>query len=98
MLDVSGIVTGKLRLNVRLVELSSLIGAAVDAVRPAADSKGIQLQTVLDPRAGPVSGDPDRLQQESALECGEVHTQRRASASPARAHQLAGGDCGERYL
>src|SRR5437867_8578561 len=49
MLDVSGIVTGKLRLNVRLVELPSVIEAVVDAVRPAVDSKGIQLQMVLDP-------------------------------------------------
>jgi CheY-like chemotaxis protein/anti-sigma regulatory factor (Ser/Thr protein kinase) len=40
-----------------------VIEAAVDSVRPAAEAKGIRLQVVLDPRAGPVSGDPDRLQQ-----------------------------------
>ncbi|HVF27723.1 MAG TPA: ATP-binding protein, partial [Pyrinomonadaceae bacterium] len=63
LLDVSRVMTGKLRLDVRSVELSSVIVAATDAVRPAAEGKGIRLQTLLDPKAGPVSGDPDRLQQ-----------------------------------
>jgi signal transduction histidine kinase/CheY-like chemotaxis protein len=63
LLDISRIVTGKLRLDVRLVDLVTVTEAALDAVRPAADAKGIGLQSVLDPRAGPVSGDPDRLQQ-----------------------------------
>jgi PAS domain S-box-containing protein len=63
LLDVSRITSGKLRLDVRSVDLVSLIEAAIDSVQPAADAKGIRLQAVLDPRAGPVSGDPDRLQQ-----------------------------------
>jgi len=63
LLDVSRIVTGKLRLDVAPVEPATVVEAALDAVRPAADAKGIQLQAVLDPRAGPVSGDADRLQQ-----------------------------------
>ena len=63
ILDVSRIIRGKLRLNVRAVELAPVVEAAVDAVRPAADAKGIRLQVVLDRLAGPVSGDPDRLQQ-----------------------------------
>jgi PAS domain S-box-containing protein len=63
LLDVSRVMTGKLRLDVRSVELSSVIVAATDAVRPAAEGKGIRLQTLLDPKASPVSGDPDRLQQ-----------------------------------
>jgi signal transduction histidine kinase/CheY-like chemotaxis protein len=63
ILDVSRIIRGKLRLNVRPAELVPVIEAAVDSVRPAAEAKGIRLQVVLDPRAGPVSGDPDRLQQ-----------------------------------
>ncbi|HEV2800138.1 MAG TPA: PAS domain S-box protein [Pyrinomonadaceae bacterium] len=63
ILDVSRIIRGKLRLNVRPVELVPVIEAAVDSVRPAAEAKGIRLQVVLDPHAGPVSGDPDRLQQ-----------------------------------
>jgi PAS domain S-box-containing protein len=63
ILDVSRIIRGKLRLSVRPVELAPVIEAAVDSVRPAADAKGIRLQVILDPRTGPVSGDPDRLQQ-----------------------------------
>lgn len=63
ILDVSRIVTGKLRLEVRPVELSSVLQAAIDVISPAAGAKDIGLQVTLDPRAGPVSGDPDRLQQ-----------------------------------
>ena len=63
ILDVSRIVTGKLRLDVRPVELASVVESAIDAVRPAADANEIRIQSILDPRAGPVSGDPNRLQQ-----------------------------------
>jgi len=63
ILDVSKIATGKLRLNLRSMDLPVAIVAAVDAAMPAANAKGIRLQTVLDPSAGPVWGDPDRLQQ-----------------------------------
>jgi PAS domain S-box-containing protein len=63
LLDVSRIITGKLRLNIRAVDLSSVVMAAVDAARPAAEAKEIRLQTLLDPQAGPITGDPDRLQQ-----------------------------------
>ena len=63
LLDISRIITGKLRLDVRPIELAGVIEAAVDSVRPAADAKGIRLHVVLDPRAGPVSGDANRLQQ-----------------------------------
>ncbi|HZG52166.1 MAG TPA: hybrid sensor histidine kinase/response regulator, partial [Pyrinomonadaceae bacterium] len=63
ILDVSRIIRGKLRLNVRPAQLAPVIEAAVDSVRPAAEAKGIRLQVVLDAGAGPVTGDPDRLQQ-----------------------------------
>jgi PAS domain S-box-containing protein len=63
LLDISRIITGKLRLNVQPVELSSVVDSAVDVIRPAATAKDIRLQVVLDPEAGPVSGDPERLQQ-----------------------------------
>jgi PAS domain S-box-containing protein len=63
LLDVSRIISGKLRLDVRTVDLISIVNAAIDSVRPAADAKGIRLQTMLDPAAGPISGDADRLQQ-----------------------------------
>lgn len=63
LLDISRIITGKLRLDVRSVDLAAVIEAAVDATRPTAEAKAIRLQTVIDPQAGPVSGDTDRLQQ-----------------------------------
>jgi PAS domain S-box-containing protein len=63
LLDVSRIITGKLRLEVRTVELAEVIESAVAAVRPAAAAKGVGLQATLDPRAGAVLGDADRLQQ-----------------------------------
>ncbi|MBD1831238.1 response regulator [Cyanobacteria bacterium FACHB-472] len=63
LLDVSRIIQGKLRLSVRPVELSTVIEAALDTVRPAAEAKAISLQSILDPAAGPVAGDSDRLQQ-----------------------------------
>ena len=63
LLDVSRIISGKLRLDVRTVDLISIVNAAIDSIRPAADAKSIRLQALLDPAAGPISGDADRLQQ-----------------------------------
>src|SRR5690349_368040 len=63
LLDVSRIISGKLRLDVRTVDLIYIVNAAIDSIRPAADAKGIRLQTMLDPSAGQISGDADRLQQ-----------------------------------
>jgi signal transduction histidine kinase/ActR/RegA family two-component response regulator len=63
LLDVSRIVSGKLRLEVRPVELVPVIEAAMEASRPAAEAKSLRLQTILDPQTGAVSGDPQRLQQ-----------------------------------
>jgi PAS domain S-box-containing protein len=63
LLDISRIITGKLRLEVRPVELPAVIEAAVDVVRPAAKAKNIRLQTLLDTATGAISGDADRLQQ-----------------------------------
>jgi PAS domain S-box-containing protein len=62
ILDVSRIVTGKLRLELRPIELAPVIEAALDAVRPAAAAKGIHLNANTDFQ-GTVLGDPDRLQQ-----------------------------------
>src|SRR4028119_2390685 len=50
-------------LVVRPTVLASVVEAAADSMRPTAETKGIRLQVLLDPQAGPVSGDPDRLQQ-----------------------------------
>ena len=63
LLDVSRIISGKLRLDVRPVDLINIVNAALDSIRPAVDAKGIRLQTMIDPAAGPISGDADRLQQ-----------------------------------
>ena len=63
LLDISRIITGKLRLGVQPVDLGTIIIAAVDGLRPAAEAKEIRLQLQLDSPAGGVSGDPDRLQQ-----------------------------------
>lgn len=63
LLDVSRIITGKLRLDVRAVDLPAVVRAAADTLRPASQAKDIHLQVLLDPSAGPLSGDPDRLQQ-----------------------------------
>ncbi len=63
LLDVSRIITGKLRLNIRPVNPALVIESAVETVRPAAEAKSIRLEKMLDDGAGPVSGDSDRLQQ-----------------------------------
>ena len=63
LLDLSRIVTGKLRLESRLVELGPVIKMATDAITPAAEAKGIILGSSVDPAAGHVLGDADRLQQ-----------------------------------
>lgn len=63
LLDVSRIITGKLRIDVRQVEPDSFVEAAVEAVRPAAEAKGVRLQKIVDTGLVSVSGDPVRLQQ-----------------------------------
>ncbi|MGE3779997.1 MAG: response regulator [Pirellulaceae bacterium] len=63
LLDVSRITSGKLRLDVQSVDPSTLVEGALSAILPAAEAKGIQVSKALDPTAGPVHGDPTRLQQ-----------------------------------
>jgi PAS domain S-box-containing protein len=63
LLDMSRILAGKVRLDVQPIEPTSFIEAAIETVRPAADAKAIRLEKFLDPDAGPISGDPSRLQQ-----------------------------------
>ena len=63
VLDISRIVSGKIRLNVQPVEFPDVVQNAIDAITPAADAKGVRIETVLDPAAAPISGDPERLQQ-----------------------------------
>jgi CheY-like chemotaxis protein/two-component sensor histidine kinase len=63
LLDLSRIISGKLRLDVQSVNLAEVIEAAIASVRPAAEAKDIRLRSVLDSLAAPVNGDPARLQQ-----------------------------------
>ena len=63
LLDMSRIISGKLRLDVQRVEMPAVIAAAVDSLQLAAKAKGVRLEVVVDPTAGPITGDPHRLQQ-----------------------------------
>jgi hypothetical protein len=64
LLDMSRIISGKVRLDVQRLDLASIVEAAVETVRPTADAKGVRLRSVVDPLNGVVvSGDASRLQQ-----------------------------------
>ncbi len=63
LLEVSRIITGKLRIQVRPVDLAALVDAAVEVVQPAAMAKQITLDVSITVRPAMTSGDPDRLQQ-----------------------------------
>ena len=63
LLDMSRIVTGKLKLDLVRVDLASLVGAAIEAQRPAADAKGLRLSSALTTVGGCIMADPARLQQ-----------------------------------
>ena len=63
ILDISRIITGKLRLQVRPVNLVPVIESAIESVRLAAEAKSIRLQSRIDSQVGPLLGDANRLQQ-----------------------------------
>jgi PAS domain S-box-containing protein len=63
LLEVSRIITGKLRLEFVACELESVVQAAAESIRPTAEAKGVRMQVLLEPDAGPVFGDRERLQQ-----------------------------------
>ncbi|HEV2293635.1 MAG TPA: ATP-binding protein [Tepidisphaeraceae bacterium] len=63
LLDMSRIISGKMRLDVQRVDLPAVIEAAIESMTPAAEARDIKIQKVIDPIAGPVTGDPNRLQQ-----------------------------------
>jgi signal transduction histidine kinase/CheY-like chemotaxis protein len=63
LLDVSRVITGKLQLNVCPLSLDPVLHAGIDALRPAADAKGVRLEAQIDRDVPWVSGDPERLQQ-----------------------------------
>jgi PAS domain S-box-containing protein len=63
ILDVSRIVSGKMRLQVQPVDLPLILQESIETLRPAADAKHITLQTLIDPQVEPIAGDPDRIRQ-----------------------------------
>ncbi len=100
VLDVSRIVSGKIRLDVQPVELPLIVDNAVATIQPAADAKGVRVQTMIDParrtgvrRSGPSAA--GRL--ESGVERGEVHAEERARAGAARTRELARRDRRQRH-
>ncbi|MEP6913608.1 MAG: PAS domain S-box protein, partial [bacterium] len=63
ILDVSRVITGKLQLNLGPLDLITVVDAALDAVRPAMEAKGIKIETIISASLRLISGDADRLQQ-----------------------------------
>lgn len=63
LLDVSRIITGKLQIEAQLVDLCSVIETSVEAVKPAFETKGVQIETDIDSKACLVMGEANRLQQ-----------------------------------
>ena len=63
LLDIAGIMAGKLRLDIRTISIAEVIHNAVEAVMPAANAKEIRLETSVDSRVGTIAADPERLQQ-----------------------------------
>jgi PAS domain S-box-containing protein len=63
LLDVSKIISGKMHLKVKLLDASSIINSAVEAIRLAAQAKNIRLQIITDPSVSPINGDYERIQQ-----------------------------------
>jgi PAS domain S-box-containing protein len=63
LLDVSRIVSGRMRLNVQPIELPLVVQEAIETMTPAAEAKRLKIHAVIDPQVGPIAGDPDRLRQ-----------------------------------
>ena len=63
LLDVSRIISGKLLIEPRQIEIAKVAEAAAESIGPAAVEKGVNFKTTLAPESGMISGDPDRLQQ-----------------------------------
>ncbi|MBA2592763.1 MAG: response regulator [Pseudomonadota bacterium] len=63
LLDTARITSGKLQLEVRALEPAAVAEAALEVVRSAAEARGVEIYTLIDPKAGPITGDAGRLQQ-----------------------------------
>jgi signal transduction histidine kinase len=63
LLDVSGVATGKLRIDVKPLQPADVVQNALETASPAARAKAITIDAEIDPSVGPMLGDPERLQQ-----------------------------------
>jgi len=63
LLDMSRIISGKVRLDAQRIELPALLSESIETLRATAEAKGVRLQAEMDPFVGSISGDPNRLQQ-----------------------------------
>jgi PAS domain S-box-containing protein len=63
LLDMSRIISGKVRLEVQETDLAGVLKESIETLRVTAEAKSVHLQAVIDPFAGPISGDPNRLRQ-----------------------------------
>ena len=63
LLEVSRITTGKLRLDIREMDLVALTGTALDSIRPTAEARGVRIERSFSDASLTTAGDPDRLQQ-----------------------------------
>lgn len=63
LLDLSRIMSGRIRLDVQLTAIVDIVRGALESAEPIAQAKGVRLESILDPRGGSVTGDPGRLQQ-----------------------------------
>jgi PAS domain S-box-containing protein len=63
LLDISRIVSGKLRLDMQQTDLATVVNDAIESVQPSAEAKGIELRTAFDPGIGAVAADPARVEQ-----------------------------------
>ena len=91
LLDMSRIISGKLRLDLQQIDPLSFVEAAIETIRPSAAMKEIRIEKLLDPRR-PHFGRPRTPPAggvEPALQRGQVHSQRREGAGPPRTGQFA---------
>ncbi len=91
LLDMSRIISGKLRLELQQLEPASFIDAAVETTRPAAAVKDIRIEKLIDPLAGPISGDPAPATSrvEPAVKRGQIHSEAGQDSGPPRKGRLA---------
>ena len=99
LLDVSRIQSGRLRLDVQMVDLAEVVRAGVESIRAGAEAKSIVLQEIIDPRVDFIAGDPGRLQQvvwNQVSKAVKFTPKGGQDSSPGRAHKFTCRDRGRR--